>query len=406
MAAPLLARRDRDSRDRPPQSPIEYFGAAFSQLTSGFTDNEAKKICDHILSGLGGGAKLPATTEPCASANGVRVGINPPWHFPPKERVMKRLCRPCLVHFAAIVGSVALIGSTAACGGSSASGSSGSSPAGSDKVSKKVDSIAAMVPKSIAQKGTLTIAAATYPPAVIEPADGAAPTGWDIENVRQIAAVLGLKVNIKIAPFDGIIAGLQAGRYDAATGEIYATPERTKTVTFVTNHASADALMVPVGSKITSADTETDLCGHTLAASLGSAEAALAQKLAGKCKSAGKGAITVKTFKSQAEVNLALKGSRVDAAVSSASQVAYVMSQAKNQFELVELPWAPKYKTGFVLARNADTEKFAKAVQAATDHLIESGELQKILDKFNAGQGLIEKAEILSTAADGSTGSN
>ncbi|MFF9779477.1 transporter substrate-binding domain-containing protein [Streptomyces sp. NPDC013978] len=255
-----------------------------------------------------------------------------------------------------------------------------------------------MVPKSIAEKGTLTIAAATYPPAVIEPADGGTPTGWDVENVRQIAAVLGLKVQIKIAPFDGIIAGLQAGRYDGATGEIYATPERTKSVTFVTNHASADALMVPADSKITTAATETDLCGRVLAASLGSAEAALAQELAGKCKSAGKGAITVKTFKSQAEVNLALRGGRVDAAVSSASQVAYVMSQTKDQFKLVELPWAPTYKTGFVLGRNSDTEKFAKAVQAATDHLIENGDLQEILDKFNAGQGLIEKAETLPSA--------
>ncbi|MGI5459792.1 transporter substrate-binding domain-containing protein [Streptomyces sp. CA-249302] len=311
---------------------------------------------------------------------------------------MKRLRDSRLVRFGAIAGSVALVGSTAACGSSD----SGSSTAAADStVSKKVASIAALVPKSIADKGTLTIAAATYPPAVIEPADGATPTGWDVENVRRIAAVLGLKVQIKIAPFNGIIAGLQAGRYDGATGEIYATAERTKTVTFVTNHASADALMVPVGSKITSAATDTALCGRTLAASLGSAEAALADKLAGKCKSAGKSAITVKTFESQAEVNLALRGGRVDAAVSSASQVAYVMSQAKGQFKLVELPWAPKYKTGFILPRNSDSAKFAKAVQAATDHLIENGELQQILDKFNAGQGLIEKAEILP-----STGSN
>ncbi|MFI1700460.1 hypothetical protein ACH419_31390 [Streptomyces bobili] len=54
-----------------------------------------------------------------------------------------------------------------------------------------------------------------------------------------------------------------------------------------------------------------------------------------------------------------------------------------------------------VRARHRDAAKFAKAVQAATDHLIENGELQKILDKFNAGQGLIKKAEILPA-----TGSN
>lgn len=306
---------------------------------------------------------------------------------------MERMRDSRPVRLGAIVGSVALIGATAACGSSATTASSTTTAAG--ETSKKVDSIAALVPKSIADKGTLTIAAATYPPAVIEPADGGSPTGWDVENVRRIAAVLGLKAEIKIVPFDGIIAGLQAGRYDGATGEIYATDERTQTVTFVTNHSSSDALMVPTGSKITSADSETDLCGHTLAASLGSAEAALAEKLAKQCRSAGKSAITVKTFKSQAEVNLALRGGRVDAAVSSASQVAYVMSQTKNQFKLVELPWAPQYKTGFVLGRDDDSEKFAEAVRAATDHLIKNGELQTILDEFNAGQGLIEKSEIL-----------
>lgn len=309
---------------------------------------------------------------------------------------MKRLRHPRLVHFASIVGSVALIGSTAACG-SSNDGSTAST--GSGDVSKKVDSIAAMVPKSMAKKGTLTIAAATYPPAVIEPANGATPTGWDVENVRQIAAVLGLKVDVKIVPFGGIIAGLQAGRYDGATGEIYATPERTATVTFVINHSSSDALMVPAGSKITSAASDTDLCGHTLAAELGSAEAKLAGQLADKCKSAGKKAITVKTFEAQANVNLALRGGRVDAAVSSASQIAYVLSQAKDEFKLVELPWAPKYKTGFVLGRSNDSAQMAKAIEAATNHLIENGELKKILDKFNDGQGLIDKAEILPSSA-------
>ncbi len=290
----------------------------------------------------------------------------------------------------AVLAATCLVASLAACG------NSGSTTDGAaSTMTAKVDKLAAMVPDSIAKKGTLVVAGATYPPAIIEPANGSDPTGWDVENTRQIAAVLGLKVEFKIIPFDGVITGLAGNRYDAATGEIYVTPERTQSVTFVTNHASTDALLVSANSPIASAEKEDDLCGHTLAAELGSAEAALIHETAKNCAAKGKPALTVKTFQAQAQVNLALKEGRIDGAVSSASQVAYVMSQTGKDFKLVELPWAPDHATGLALARNADSAQFAKAVQAATDHLIENGELQKILDKFNDGQGAIKKAEIL-----------
>lgn len=290
-----------------------------------------------------------------------------------------------------------MIGSTTACGTGITPASTGSS--GVNKQSLKVDTIAAIVPKSIREKGTLTVAAAVYPPAVIKPANGGRPTGWDIENVRQIAAVLGLKVDFKIVPLDGIIADLRAGRYDAVAGEIYATPERTKVVTFVVNHLSSDVLMVLDGSEIASVQTETDLCGRSLAAQLGSAEAQLAEGIKRKCAGAGLEPVTVKTFKQQSEVDGALRGKRVDAAVSSTSAVVNVMTKSYAQVDLVELPFAPKYQTGLVLGRNKDTAQLATAVEAATAYLIENGELKKILDKFNRGQGYVRKTETVPSPA-------
>lgn len=304
---------------------------------------------------------------------------------------MNRTYTSQLVRVGAALAATVALGSLAACGGSDANTDTPKAAA----LPEKVDDIAALVPAAIAEKGTLVVAAATYPPAVIEPVDGGEVTGWDIENARQIAAVLGLKVDVQIVDFDGVVPGLQAGRYDAATGEIYVTPERTEVVTFVTNHRSQDALMVPADSEIDSAMERTDLCGLTLAASTGSAEADLVREIATECEEAGEGAVTLKTFGAQADVNLALSEGRVDAAVSSASQVAYVLSQTEGKFDLVELPWAEGYDTGLALARNDDTPEMAKAVEAATDHLIENGTLQDILDKWNDGQGGIDDAQIV-----------
>jgi polar amino acid transport system substrate-binding protein len=252
-----------------------------------------------------------------------------------------------------------------------------------------------MLPASIRDKGTMTIAAAVYAPAVMEPTGGGQVTGWDIEITRQAAALLGLKVDFKIIPFDGVIPGLQAGRYDAATGEINVTPDRTKVVTFVTNHVSKDEFIVKADSAKTSFDKPSDVCGLTIGASLGSSEAATAQSMADACKSSGGDPVTVQTFQTQAQVNLALSQSRIGASLASGSQAAYTVQQTNGQFKLAKVGFGPEIQTGLALANNADTAKLAQAFQAATDKLIKDGGLAKILDKLNGGLGVVDKSEIL-----------
>ncbi|MET4590801.1 transporter substrate-binding domain-containing protein [Arthrobacter sp. 754] len=255
--------------------------------------------------------------------------------------------------------------------------------------------LAGMVPASIKEKGTMTVAAAVYAPAVMEPVGGGEVTGWDIELTRKAAALLGLKVEFKIIPFDGVIPGLQAGRFDAATGEINVTEERTKVVTFVTNHVSKDEFIVKADSAKTSFDKPGDVCGLKIGASLGSSEAATAQAMADACTASGGAPTTVETFQTQAQVNLALSQDRLDACLASGSQAAYTVDNTKGQFKLAKLGFGPEIKTGLALANNADTAKLAKAFQAATDKLIKDGELSKVLDKLNGGLGAVDKSEII-----------
>jgi len=256
-------------------------------------------------------------------------------------------------------------------------------------------SLAQMLPASIRDKGTITVAAAVYAPAVMEPAGGGQVTGWDIEITRQAAALLGLKVDFKIIPFDGVIPGLQAGRFDAATGEINVTPDRTKVVTFVTNHVSKDEFIVPADSDKDSFDSPSDVCGLTIGASLGSSEAATAQSMADECEASGGDPVTVKTFQTQAQVNLALSQGRLQACLASGSQAAYTVEQTKGQFKLAKLGFGPEIQTGLALPDNDDTAQMALAFQAAVNKLIEDGDLAKILDDLNGGLGAVDKSEII-----------
>lgn len=297
--------------------------------------------------------------------------------------------------------AVALLGTllgASACGTPlNESGSTGAGPSkeSAGAVPGKDDALAAMLPEAVRAKGTITVAAAVYAPAVMVPPGGGEPTGWDIQITRETAALLGLDVKFTIIPFDGVIPGIQAGRYDAATGEINVTDERTKVVTFVVNHVSRDAFMVPADSKHEKFDSPSDACGLVVGAALGSSEAALANKLAADCEAAKAAPLTVKTFGDQATVNLALSQGRIDANLASGSQVAYSVEQSKGKFKVAQMGFGPEIKTGFVLPNNENTAKLAKAFEAATNKLIETGGLQRILDKQNLGLGAVTKSEII-----------
>jgi polar amino acid transport system substrate-binding protein len=181
---------------------------------------------------------------------------------------------------------------------------------------------------------------------------GPAAFPWPIPG-SCMPSTLGLQARIHIVPFDSIVPGLQAGRHQAAAGEIFITPERTKVVTFVQDHVSTDSLLVNTDNVIT-AGTENALCGRTLSVQVGSAEAALAASIASACHSAGKAALVVQTLQEEAAVNLSVFDGRADAAIGSTSQVAYVLSQAaKGVFKTVELPWSPKNAAGIALARGS-----------------------------------------------------
>ncbi|WP_448624990.1 transporter substrate-binding domain-containing protein [Geodermatophilus sp. URMC 64] len=290
--------------------------------------------------------------------------------------------------------SVGLLTAMTACGGNTSSGdeeAAGSS--GQIKVAE-VEAISATVPEEVAKTGTLRVASEVYPPAVIVPPGGGDPSGWEVAIAKDIATIMGLKAEITIVPFDGLIASLQANRFDVAMGEIYVAPERQELLWFVSDHESGDSFLVAKDSEIEEISKQEDLCGLTVAVQLGSIEQQRMDEAAAACKEQGSPTLTVDTYKEQAQVNLALQGGNADVSIGSTSQLAYVLDQAPNQFRLLDADFLPTLATGIALADTPYEADMAEAVRAATQELIDSGRMQEILDEFNAGKGNVEKAEI------------
>ena len=84
--------------------------------------------------------------------------------------------------------------------------------------------------------------------------------GFDASISEALAERLGVKVKIITTPFDGIIAGLLAKKYDAIIASMTITPERQRAVDFVGPYYHAGrTIVVKDDSSITSLDDLKDV---------------------------------------------------------------------------------------------------------------------------------------------------
>jgi polar amino acid transport system substrate-binding protein len=241
----------------------------------------------------------------------------------------------------ALIASVALLAVSlvaAGCGGDNNNTTTGGGAANKTATPginvAKDPKIAAEVPKSIASKGTLTVAAdATYPPNEFIAPDGHTVIGMDADLAKALAQAMGLKADVKNVTFDAIIPGLAANKYDLGMSSFTVTKEREKTVDFVSYAIAGTSFFVKAqgGPNIQSL---ADLCGHSVAAERGTTQEADATAQDKKCKAAGKPGVTVQVFPDQNAVNLALSSGRAEVDMSDSPPAAYAVEQSNGQFKL------------------------------------------------------------------------
>ncbi len=100
-------------------------------------------------------------------------------------------------------------------------------------------------------------------------------TGYDIEVARAIAERLGVEAEFAEGEWDGLLAGLDSGRYDTMANGVSVTEEREEKYDFTEPYAYNRIVVITTGdSNIASMD---DLEGKTTANTLGSSYAILAE---------------------------------------------------------------------------------------------------------------------------------
>ena len=83
---------------------------------------------------------------------------------------------------------------------------------------------------------------AQFPP--YEYYDGDEMVGIDVEIAQKIAEKLDMKLEIKDVEFDGIVAGVQSGKYDMGMAGMTVTEDRLKNVNFTDSYAKGVQVVI------------------------------------------------------------------------------------------------------------------------------------------------------------------
>ena len=158
--------------------------------------------------------------------------------------------------------------------------------------------------EAIKSSGTIKIATeGAFPP--FNMLKGTQVTGFEVDLANAMAKRLGLKVQWVTQPFDNLLIGLNADRYDFVIASHGVTPERAKAVDFSQPHyCTGGAIVTRPGGPTTAAA----LKGQKVGVQVGTSYLTSVRKVAGVGE--------IKTYPKDTDVMAALMAGRVNAWVS------------------------------------------------------------------------------------------
>lgn len=208
----------------------------------------------------------------------------------------------------------------------------------------------------------------TYAPFTYHDTSGAL-VGFDVEIGREVAKQLGVKSEFLEGKWDGLIAGLDANRYDAVINQVGITEARKQKYDFSEPYIASKAVLIVRGDNETIKDF-SDLNGKKSAQSLTSNFAKLAE---------ASGAELVGTDGFDQSIQLVLNG-RADATINDSLSF-YDFRKHKPDANVKIAVQQENADYSGIIIRKGEPELLA-AINEALKAIKADGTYQKIADKY------------------------
>ncbi|MFV5997074.1 ABC transporter substrate-binding protein [Streptomyces sp. NPDC056231] len=269
-----------------------------------------------------------------------------------------------------------------ACGRSS----QGDAPSGSASQTTTGRTAAELLPAQYRQKGVLRVATAVgYPPMEMYAPGTTRLTGVDPDLAKAIAQRLKLKLELTNAAFDGLIPGLESGRFDLVMSSMTDSAQRRQAVDFVDYFRTGGVVMTKKGNP-QGINSLADLCGKTVVLAKGSSNLQIGEEQNAKCREK----MRISQSEDAPTGLLQLDSGRAVATIVD-YPVAKMFTKKSNAYEVLPeqygtAPWG--------IAAAKSQAGLRDAVHKALQELIDDGAYKKILDTWGVGDSAVPAATV------------
>ena len=264
-----------------------------------------------------------------------------------------------------------------------------------------VAKIRAELPASVREEGTLVIGVgdlpAGFPPLAFTGDDTKTQTGSEPDLGRLIAAVFGLRPEIKPSTWDNLFVGIDSGRTHVGLSNITDTEKRKEKYDFASYRQDNLSFAVKKASKWNFDGDYRNLAGLKVAVGSGTNQEKLLQEWQSKLQSEGK-TLDIVYFPDTGSTYLALNSGQIDANFGPNPSAAYHATQDAKSANPTRIAGtysgAGESLQGLIAATTKKDSGLVKPLADAINYLIENGQYDALLAAYNLENEAVKTSEI------------
>jgi ABC-type amino acid transport substrate-binding protein len=249
-----------------------------------------------------------------------------------------------------------------------------------------VPSIASTVPADIRATGRLVIGVnVPYAPNEFKNSGGQI-VGFDVDLMNAIARTLGLVPDYRETPFESIIPGVRAQKFNVGMSSVTDNKDRESMVDFVTYFKSGTLWAQRPGPPI----DPSAACGRRVGVKVGVHATVEIPAKSDACVAAGLAPIEKVVYDQQDDLTAALMAGNVDAMSADSPVTGFAIKLSAGALE----PAGEVFDTGPYGWPVAKGSGLAESLRQALEHLMQTGEYRTIATMWGVDNGLIDKPVI------------